>query len=263
MLFNYINLIKLSILFNIKRTQYFKLDALFSFITGTIYIATGILFWYILLDLGITLKGWNFSDVMVFIAFSELFYGIETSIFGVMSRFWRVIHIGQLDMLLIRPLDPRLRFFILNIKLTGLLTAIIKFIIIIIISGKQLNILFVICGILIVLLANTILALIRLFLTYLAFWCGNMDALSELTDSLTQFNKYPLVIFPAVIKFFCMFGFPFYFFSTYPAELVLNKLNTHTLLWGSFCLCFNICFWIILNRLLWKKGRNKYESING
>lgn len=259
----YIRINKVYFRFIIRRFQYFKLDTILSFISNIVYIASGILFWYLVSDAGFGIEGWTFNDILVFVAFSELFYSIESSMFGVISRFWRVIYSGMLDTLLTRPLDPRLRFAMLNVNYSGILHGFIKFTIILLIANTRVSPIMVLAGIVVVFVANTILALIRLLLSYSAFWFGKMDAMSELTDCLNQFNKYPLVIMPKVIKVFFMFGLPFYFFSTFSSELVLGKLNQRTLVIGAVCLIFNILLWTLLNKILWKKGRERYESING
>jgi ABC-2 type transport system permease protein len=245
-----------------RRFQYFKFDTVLRFLSNIVYIVLNILFWFLVKDAGFSIKGWTFDDILV-VAFSELFYSIESSMFGMVSRFWKVIYSGALDTLLIRPLDPRLRFAMLNINYGGILDAFIKFIILLLISRKQVSIIMILAGIIVVFFANTILALIRLFLSYSAFWFGKMDALSELADSMTQFNKYPLVIMPKFTKILFTFAIPFYFFSTFSSELVLGKLNSITLIIGILGLCVNLLLWIVLNNILWKKGRARYESING
>lgn len=247
----------------IRRFQYFKLDTTLKLISNIVYIVSGILFWFLVTDAGFKIEGWSFNDILVFVAFSELFYSIEMSMFGMVSRFWRVIYSGMLDTLLTRPLDPRLRFAMLNVDYSGILNGFIKFSVILFIAKTRVSPIAVLAGIVVVFVANTILALIRLLLSYSAFWFGKMDAMSELADCLTQFNKYPLVIMPKVIRLLFMFGFPFYFFSTYPSELVLGKLNPRTLVFGIVCLIFNILLWTFINKILWEKGREKYESING
>lgn len=249
--------------FYTQRFKYFKLDTVLRLLSNSVYVALNIIFWVIIKDAGYHIENWSLNDILVFVAFSELFFSIEASMFGIISRFWRVIYSGQLDNYLTRPLDPRLRFALLNVNYSGILDAFIKFFVLLFISGKRLSLITVLSGIIVVLFANTVLALIRLFLSYSAFWFGKMDAMSELADCMTQFNKYPLVIMPRLIKLLFVFIFPFYFYSTYPAELVLGKLNFSTFIFGISGLCTNLLLWILMNKILWEKGLSRYESING
>lgn len=247
----------------LRRFQYFKCNTILNLLSSSIYIVANVLFWYCVSDAGFLITGWSFSDVMVFIAFSELFYSIESALFLVASRFWRVIYSGALDTLMTRPLDPRVRFIILNVNYTQIIHAGIKFIALLILARRSLSISLVLAGVLIVLVANSILAIIRLCFSYSAFWLGKMDAMSELADCITQFNKYPLTIMPKVVKMVCTFVFPFYFFSTFSTEILIHKISHQSILIGGIGMLFNILLWGSINKVLWNKGREKYESIHG
>ena len=90
-----------------------------------------------------------------------------------------------------------------------------------------------------------------------------MDAMSELADSLTSFNKYPMVIMPKAIKVLFKTLLPFYFFSTFSVEIVIQKIDHITVIYGIIGILFNLLFWSIINSIVWKKGISRYESING
>ncbi len=201
--------------------------------------------------------------IIVFVAFSELFYGLDASIFSLSSRFWRTIHSGQLDNLLVRPFDPRVRFIVVNIDYVTLFVTFVEFIVLLFLSKLMLDIQSILLGMIIVLLANVTVANIRFTLSYLCFWHGRMDAITEVSDSFNILNKYPLTIMPKSVQFIFQFIVPFYFFSTFSAELVVNALSNYemiTIFWG---LITNIVIWTAISNYVWKKGLSRYESING
>jgi ABC-2 type transport system permease protein len=241
----------------------FKLDTILSVMNSFTYLIANLLFWYLITDTGFFIEGWTYSNILVFIAYSELFFGLEGSLFYMVSRFWRMIYSGALDSQLTRPLDPRLRLILLNINYIGVLNSFITFIIILIVSRSDLNIILVIVGVIIVIIANVILALIRFILSYTAFWLGKMEAISELTDCLTGFNKYPMVIMPKAIKILFKTLLPFYFFSTFSAEIVIQKVDFTSFIYGTMGILCNLVFWSIINSIVWKKGTARYESLNG
>ncbi|QSX05004.1 ABC-2 family transporter protein [Sedimentibacter sp. zth1] len=254
---------KILLKLRIDRCKLFKTDTILSVISSLTYLVANLLFWYLINNTGFLIDGWSYSDILVFIAYSELFFGLESAIFSVASRFWFVVHSGSLDVNLSRPLDPRFRFILLNMDYIKIITTFITFIVIILISKQKINIFMHVLGILIVMVSNFILMLIRFTMSYMSFWFGKMDAISELADCLTWFNKYPLTIMPNIIKIVFKILLPFYFFSTFSTEAVLNKLTMQTAIIGCLGLISNIIIWIVINNYVWKKGREKYESING
>jgi ABC-2 type transport system permease protein len=256
-------LIKILIKFRVSRYRMFKADTILNILSSLAYLAANLLFWYLITDTGFFIEGWSYKDILVFIAFSELFFGLDSAVFSVISRFWNLIYTGALDTHLMRPLDPRMRLIILNIDYMGILSSFLTFVIILLISCIKLNIILVFSGILVVFTANVVLALIRLTMSYAAFWIGKMDAMSELADCMTLFNKYPLVIMPKAVRILLKTVLPFYFFSTFSAEAVTGKISYETAGLGLFGIFISLIFWSIINRIIWKKGTARYEGING
>lgn len=241
----------------------FKVDSILNIFSSLTFFVANIFFWFIMTETGLFIKGWSFNETLVFIAYSELFFGLDSAIFSMSSRFWYIIYSGNLDTLLTRPLDPRIRLIILNTNYLEIVTTALSFLMIIIVSGVKINFFLLIAGIAIVIIANIVLALIRFIMSYSAFWVGRMDAVSELSDCLTWFNKYPLVIMPTLLKIVFATILPFYFFSTFSAELVLVKLTYSKAIVFVIGLIFNLIIWMIINKIIWKKGIARYESLNG
>lgn len=255
--------IKILIYFEYRRGIYFPVDTITTILSKILYLTINLMFWYFLIDSEYMIKGWTYSNIIVFIAFSELFYGMDGSIFSVSSRFWRIIHTGQLDCLLVRPLDPRLRFILVNIDYISLVSTLVEFTVLLLLSGLHIDFWSVLLGILIVILANLVLLNIRFLLSYMCFWHGRMDAITEISDSFNIFNKYPLTIMPKGLKILFQFFLPFYFFSTLSAELVVGFLAPLELFTVLIGLVLNFVLWVFVSDYIWKKGLEKYESIHG
>ncbi|MCL2841003.1 MAG: ABC transporter permease [Defluviitaleaceae bacterium] len=259
-----LTIIMLKMSFN--RAKMFKADSIMGIISSVTYLSANILFWVVVMTAPtFALEGWSFQNIVMFIAFSELFFGLDGAAFTMSSRFWRVIYSGSLDALHTRPMDSRLRFIIVNIDFVKIVTAFISFMILILVSGVQIvsHLPLLVIGFIFVVLSNIVLSLMRLTLSYAAFWLGKMDALSEVADCLTWFNKYPLVNVPGVASLLFRTILPFYFFSTFPTEVSAGMLSHSDIVLGLLFMSLCIVFWVIIHGMVWKRGLRKYESVNG
>ena len=257
------SIIKILFLFEWRRLKYYSVDYIMDVASKVIYLALNLLFWYIVKETGFAMDGWEYRDIVVFLAFSELFYGLDAAVFTYASRFWMSIYAGALDNNLTRPLDARARFLLLNVDYISLVLAFVEFIVLLLFSGHTIKVFAVFAGVLAVLGANIVLSLIRLCGSYLAFWHGKMEAMSEISDSLTSFNKYPLTILPKTLVYVFKFVFPFYFFSTFSSEIACFTIEARELLiscMGFMCL---LMLWMVINNVMWEKGLKRYESVNG
>lgn len=259
----YINILKTIVSLTISRSRTFLADTLIGLFTNIIFVVANVLFWLFVFRSGYNIGGWSLSDIIVFLAFSELFFGIDNAIFKAASRFWYYIVSGMLDIHLTRPFDPRLRFILFNISYTTIIKTIIVFITLLLIANAKLNIILVLIGVIIVIIANVILAFITSVLNYLSFIFGRLDAVSEISDSMVMFNKYPLVVMPKGLIYIFKFTLPFFFFSTFSAELVTSKLTSTDLIISISGLILCLCLWYLLNKYFWRKGLSRYESYNG
>ncbi len=257
------NIIKVLFLFEWRRFRYYSVDYTMDMISKIIYLILNLLFWYIVRETGFSMKDWSYGDIVVFLAFSELFYGLDGSVFTCVSRFWLCIYSGTLDNNLTRPIDARVRFMILNVDYLNLILTFVEFTVLLLLSKQKASIFDVVVGIFVVLGANMVLSLIRLCGSYLAFWHGKMSVVSEFSDCLTSFNKYPLTILPKPVIYVFKFIFPFYFFSTFSSEFVCFEPEARELIISGIGFVCLFMLWSVLNNFLWKKGLKRYESING
>lgn len=252
-------------IFNIEvtRLKEYKVSAICEILTNITYLVINLVFWRSLFDIGYNVNGWSYADIIVFIAYSELFFGLYSAAFANLSRFWQYIVTGTLDIYLVRPIDSRLRMFLFNIKYIGLIKTIIFFTILLIYSGKEFTFLGLIFSFCICIIGLIIFALIQLCISYTSFYFGKVESLNEISDSITMVNKYPTTILPSVLQMIFKTVLPFYFFSTLPAEILTGKINFSN---GFMTLVFMfVCLgiWVVLHNFIWKRGLEKYESYNG
>ena len=127
-------IIRIMFLFELRRLRYYPFDYILNVVSKIVYLVLNILFWYVVKDVGLSMKGWQYNDIIVFLAFSELFYGLDASVFTYASRFWMYIYSGTLDNTLTRPMNSQVRFLLLNVDYIGIILNVVEFISLIIIS---------------------------------------------------------------------------------------------------------------------------------
>lgn len=258
-----IECIRVILRMRVSRMKESKIDCLLNVISSLSYLVLNLLFWVLIDGIGFSVQGWSRSDIFVFLAYSELFFGLDAAIFSSASRFWYVIYSGMLDVFMTKPQDPRKRFILLNFDFMGTLTSFVSFGVLLAVSGRRINVISMLLGIVFVIIASVVLGYIRSILSYMAFWHGKMDAISELSDALTWFNKYPLTIIPSSLRIIFTVCFPFFFFSTFSAQVVNRMLGTSEELQGIAVLLVGAVVWKLIDSFVWKKGLSRYESING
>jgi len=88
-------------------------------------------------------------------------------------------------------------------------------------------------------------------------WVGN-SRIPEIFDSLMNFGKYPLTIFPNAIRGFATFVIPVGIIAFYPASALLGDWEWYTLLLILPCLVF-----MFFGVWVYKKMVRAYEGVGG
>lgn len=259
----YIDVFIVAVSINLKKLKYFKGNFAFELISNIIHIFIMLIFWDSLIKNNYFIPGWNWGQLVIFTAFSELFYGMKFAFTAAGSRFWELIVIGRLDTYLVRPIDARFNFIVKNLKLEQLIKVLPGFVILVLISGIKIRLVPFLIGVLICMIAVVLLTLLELCIGYSSFKLGRVEAIVEFIDALMQFNNYPLTILGNVTKTIFTVAIPFMFFSTIPTQLVTDMLGIKELAFVIVSLIFVITLWVIIDRVLWRKGVDNYESYNG
>ncbi|MCL2357692.1 MAG: ABC-2 family transporter protein [Defluviitaleaceae bacterium] len=88
-------------------------------------------------------------------------------------------------------------------------------------------------------------------------WVGN-SRIPEIFNSLMNFGKYPLTIFPAAIRGFATFIIPVGIIAFYPANALLGDWNLRTLLPVIPCAIF-----MLFSIFVYKRMVRAYEGVGG
>lgn len=190
--------------------------------------STGFVTILILLNQFKQIGGWNTYEVLFLYALDVLSYSIAGTFFmGPFGKLPRLIQRGELDQILVRPVNPFL--YLLCVKISAgytsnyvisaaILSVCIYKLKLAMSAGRLLWFLVVILG------ASLIQAAAFMITAIPAFWLTKCDGMADIFYSdLVRFLRYPLSIYGAGIRFLLTFILPYAFINYYPAQFFLNK----------------------------------------
>lgn len=236
-----------------------------SFILGLIgfFFAqlTGIIFIQLIFNSIPSLDGWSFYEIIFIYGMAQIPRGIDhvfTDYLWIFS--WKTIVEGEFDRYLLRPINPLFQVIAQSVQPDGLGEIIIGTILVIV-SSLKLGLVFdfkkIFLLVVVILFATLIYTAIKLAVTSIAFGVKFAQSYLFMTYQLSSFVKYPIGIYPKVIRFILTGLIPFAFTGYYPAAYFLGKESLITSI-GLTILVSIIS--IIVAYQIWLKGITKYES---
>ena len=210
---------------------------------------------------GANFPGWNFYEVLLMQSVFTLSNGLACIMFsGVLWTTMQHIREGSFEIVLLRPVNPL--FFLIasnfdpgsagliigggvlfafSLANTGLasITAILQFLLLF--SG-----------------GFAVTAGMQMIMAATSFkWVGN-SRIPEIFDSIMTFGKYPVTIFPNVIKSIVTFVIPVGMIGFFPASALLGRLETAALFAVIPCVLF-----MFLGIWLYQYMVRLYEGVGG
>ncbi|MDO9629550.1 MAG: ABC-2 family transporter protein, partial [Acholeplasmataceae bacterium] len=90
-----------------------------------------------------------------------------------------------------------------------------------------------------------------------SFWLKNSYPLMQITYNISDFTKYPILIYPKFIQLLMTFIIPFALISYYPALYILGRTGYLNVM-GYLLVVTGIL--VFAGLYVWKKGLKHYES---
>lgn len=249
------------VLQNIKVVLTYRVNFIISFFATLIYVVVNLSFIWIIFENIPILAGWNFYEVIFMFGIGEITFGI----FAVIGQNFtnnlpaNIID-GQLDRTLLRPINPFLQQLIENFNLNDI---VIIFKGLVLISFAVLNLDFEIgiqeIFIFFVAILSGSFTYLGIFITTssLSFWLKDRRGLLDPLYVMNNFSRWPLNIYPKIIRFFMTWILPFAFVAFYPTNLILGKEDfVNISLFAPLIAIFSFYFAFFI----YSKGIRKYES---
>jgi ABC-2 type transport system permease protein len=176
-----------------------------------------------------SLAGWSYYEAIMVVGMFQVFSGlIEALLRPNILAIIEHIRKGTLDFVLLKPVDSQFFVSTRQIVFWKLLDILVGFAVV----GYALAQLRVLPGVgTIVLFVLMLLAgVMMLYSVWIgmitsAFWFVRVDNISELIYSFFEAGRFPVSVFKGVVRFVLTFVVPIAFMTTFPAAVLLNKLD--------------------------------------
>ena len=244
----------------IKRLVHYRLDFAIGVLSFVFVQLSGILLITLVFQQITALNGYTFEQMVFFYGFFQLPRGLDHLI---TDNIWLIpnkIRKGELDRHLLRPIDPLFQIVAERFQHEALGELLIGGLLIAItfpslgISPSLWTILLL--GVLILIGAGIYMS-IKLLTASLSFWTMNSMQVMVTIYNISDFAKYPITIFPAMIQTLITYIVPFAFVSFFPASVLLNQADGMSILFQSL---LALCITLSLALFVWNKGLKGYQS---
>lgn len=206
------------------------------------------------------LAGWSRPELVAVLGVYMIIAGVTNVVIQPnMIRLMGDIHRGNLDFMLIKPVDAQflvsawqVEFWkLLDVALGGgvLVFAIVQ--LGAVVGARQAAAfgLMLVCG-------GLIVYSFWLILTTTAFWFVQVRGLLQLFESIYQAGRWPITIYPAWLRLALTFLVPVAFAVTVPSEALSDRLD-----WGTLFLTVGLTgVFLVAARLFWKAGVKRYSG---
>ena len=212
-------------------------------------------------NMGASFPGWSFGEVLLLQSIFVLSNGLAGVVFsGVLWSTMQHVREGSFEVVLLKPSSPLFFLIVTNFDVSNLglfAGGLVLF-------GVSLTLVTIpsitaFLSFLVLFLAGfAVMAGVNLMMAATSFkWVGN-SRIPEIFESFTNFGKYPLSIFPNIIRGLASFVVPVGVIAYYPAIALLGDVEPSVFLLILPCILF-LCLGIILYRHMVKL----YEGVGG
>ncbi len=262
----YFTCIKRSI---ITRLEY-KLDTFISILTFIVSNTASILSIYFIMNSIPTLQGWTMAELGFLYGFSMLPIALDhiftDDLWNV--AYWKVRN-GQMDKYFTKPVPVLFQVLAETFQMEGFGELIVG-IVMICICGAIVNVQWTFAMILLLIIATifgaVIITSLKIIFASFAFKFKRSGPLLQIVYNFSEYTKYPIAIYPAIIRALLTFVFPFAVIVFYPVESVFaksaiaffNQPYAPYVLSGVIVAVASI--FLALSIIIWNAFEKKYES---
>ena len=207
------------------------------------------------------LKGWSFEQVLFIYGFSLLPLGLFNLVSVNLYRFAeRYIAEGNLDRVLLRPLNPLAQVLFESFNVAGL-NELVLGTGIMVYAGLELGLSLTVVDVLVLLVlvpsAAVVYLAVFLGLTAVSFWAEDRMGLAPPVYNVIRFARYPLTIYGRGVQLFLTFVLPFAWVAYMPATWFVGGPDDR--IWA---LLTPVVALLVLTLAygIWRAGLGRYAS---
>lgn len=252
--FPYVEIMYKSIL---EQRQY-KTDLYIRCIYEVVIAIVNLVFYDIIYLQSEGIAGWSLVQMKNLVLISSLIDGVITLLFSEgLSQIPKLISMGELDYLLIKPVNIRLYISLYKVSESQIYSCTLFFVYLVLINIKEGIYLQQFCMFLVSFCISVfILYCVFFIIMSLAFWTVKIDIGVTLFFQLFSFGNKPITIYPYFMKTILLFIIPVGMAINFPAYVLQEYIN------GRFILIQVIVaiYMYFLSRVILKKGLQQYTS---
>ncbi|WP_125783131.1 ABC transporter permease [Pseudoalteromonas rubra] len=250
---------------NFQRYSYYRVSLFLDMLASAVFIIFNLAFWDVIFSRTETFGNLTQGDIYIFLAMVELLCILEMAFFNQFGKVWDYIISGELDKLLIMPVNPVFYLLCRTIHPWNLIKAIPVILIMVVAAyeqGVEFHVSSALVAIATVVFATVIYAVIQLTTSCLAFWFGKISVIDEVSDNLHLLNKVPHVIFSNKTKWAIAVIAPLGLATT-DAMLFIKEMDWQAISVALGIMTLSLALWVGLCATLWHFGRCRYNSYGG
>jgi ABC-2 type transport system permease protein len=206
------------------------------------------------------LAGWSRAELLAVLGVYLIISGMTRVIIQPnMMRLMADIHRGNLDFMLIKPVDAQFLVSLWQIEFWKLLDVLLGagvLTVAVVQLGTAVGLWAAAAFGLMLLCGGLIVYSFWLLLTSTAFWFVQIWGILQLFDSIYQAGRWPVTIYPTWLRLALTFLVPVAFAVTIPSQALTNRLN-----WSTLILTLALTgFFLTVSRRFWKAGAKRYSG---
>lgn len=251
---------------SLKTTLEYKFDR--SLITFAIFCRemTSVIVMFLILTRFLHIRGWELNELMFLYSFLFLSYSLFVFLFAGVRDFDSMVHSGEFDRFLTRPLGLLFQIIASRVDYPATLGHGIVGLLLFVNTAYSVgidwtlgNIIFYIAA----LLGGAVIqASIFMLSSSMSFWTIKTDNLRNLIFfNSRRIAGYPISFYPGIIQKLLIFVVPFAFVNYFPAQFFLKKEDMNQF-WSGFLYltpAVGILMFVLVY-MIWKKGVKNYSS---
>lgn len=259
----YVKLYPYFVLLNVKARMSYKGDFIIGFIAAILVQSLGAVFMRTLFSGVHEVSGWNLDQMMIVYGMSVMSLGLSEFLFAGTWSITDYVQHGELDRLLLRPVSTIFSILSADVTLHGLGSLFLGLVVCIAAIARQrifLSIGMILFWLVATVCGSLIFFSMNMLMASLAFWMTDSQCAMMVVQNISDFGKYPVVIYDKWLRVFVSYVIPFAFTSYFPAVFLLN-MNSKAIYWLGPVIAAMIC--LAIATAFWRFALRKYQSAGG
>jgi ABC-2 type transport system permease protein len=244
----------------LKGLMEYRVDFLIGMFAFMLTQGAGLLFLYIIFQNIDALAGFSVDAILLMYGIGLIPKGIDHLFFDNLWLLPQRVRQGQVDRYLLRPISPLYVFLVERFQPDAFGEILLGFGLVIttmIRMGSSIVWYEVLAIASFVFIGIFIFTALKLLTSSTSFWLKNSYPLIQITYNLSDFTKYPILIYPKAIQLLMTFVIPFALVSYYPTIYLLGRISYFEVL-TYILLVTGVLSFLALK--VWQKGLKHYES---